>query len=1281
MDIQVIFINIKNMVSNIMAVLSHHETLNQYNNSKQHIKRIDDAKKRNIQAKIAQKERDAYNQLVQLQQNLPGSAENLQKLYDRCYSVDENVSQQVINELRGQLPDARIDWCDSQLLSVLLPFAQVMYGLEKNGIAEENAYKLSVMFDSVSSVLQYFDSFVKQKLLSDQPMHDACQFALPSQDVDWDVWRKFCQKNYQYKVFWDLLPNARMIEDKIKEKVQSRSSQPDVNTLKQQRQKIQNLRSKYNNIRRHRAEVVDDEQIQALNQLNDAQKQLTEFAPAFDEQLTLEDLRAFKEICLEATSPVYRYFLDKGLTYNDYVRFCELDRYDDNTQMPKVSVQGTEIDDDYQRYYLRKLDVENDNDAAIAAVLGKLTQCCQSLSKEAGDPCARHGLTSKYGGFYVLFKGDPDKPSGGDQVVAQTWAWRSQSGAIVFDSIEPPFKSRQQKRLIEAFYRSLATKLVQEGHTHKVAGGRLRNRYELCVESPTNKIEQFRVGDDPGYNDSKDQVVFYERDKPYYWYVFDKENKATDQLLTSIFENKSTPLAHSETLNDMLLYCSYWPLRPEDMARMFDSEEVETLNATINKRARQSGRDRELTELRKNIDNYTAGKIPLVKALDLIRQNKLPVNVAKIKKRQEILGDTPLMELMRYRNVNQLVEQTNRPLTYEDSVDKEDLRTDIALMLLDKGADIDAQDFNGNTPLMVALASGAVKTAGKLIEKGAKLTVKNKNGLTPIIIAAEQGHLEHVEQILAKITDNNADISRQLREALRKSADRGRINVVDKLLQKGAPPDVQALTIAAEKDNINIVKRLIKAGVDINGLGHLEKTAFATACSENNIDVVHTLIKSGASVNSDHLGKNQDKVLTRAANEGRLEIVNTFGRGIMSNSGFSGLEQRFRMAKQLRGYIEQAKNEKSSFDSAFQQGSASNIDDILKIMNIVDKVVEQAMSQGKNDWASQLIEQQSKSLYECIETFSQQRTVLSDSQKQAVTNSLDSLQEETQRISTQLYNHRHSFGQALPYGDNDWYNELIRFYKGRKEIDKNQTVTSIIKHQLEQDYPTARALLQAMPMEAINKLDEFYDNIVKEDQAIMEDEELSKLVKYAQMVSDAFQLDASLNTIVNAMTELRQNVIEFSHELTKRQQDPKCHQQPAQHLLTLKHNLEQFLQHCNVDDFFTDFDKHERQSEYEGGCQDKENGPASALITAFKHYVHHQLTLDVFDNSPAQNSRGYVESDSDPLVTMIKSLKTQANKLLAECTVNETWANNRYSFHADDGSVAKSPHYQNTRCK
>ena len=57
-------------------------------------------------------------------------------------------------------------------------------------------------------------------------------------------------------------------------------------------------------------------------------------------------------------------------------------------------------------------------------------------------------------------------------------------------------------------------------------------------------------------------------------------------------------------------------------------------------------------------------------------------------------------------------------------------------LLLDSGANIEARDEEGTTPLMAAASKGQTETFTLLLERGAKINARDKRGLTPLIAAA-----------------------------------------------------------------------------------------------------------------------------------------------------------------------------------------------------------------------------------------------------------------------------------------------------------------------------------------------------------------------------------------------------------------------------------------------------------------------------------------------------------------------------------------------------------------
>lgn len=137
----------------------------------------------------------------------------------------------------------------------------------------------------------------------------------------------------------------------------------------------------------------------AKNKATIDQAKLDENTALFSEVTDIEQLNAY----LKATRyknynknvPAAELFTELRISEAGFDEYLSLTPKDNPMHIPDVSIDGETIG--YQGYRLKKLNPADPR----AAVLGKLTSCCQSL-QNAGASCAKHGITSERGGFYVL---------------------------------------------------------------------------------------------------------------------------------------------------------------------------------------------------------------------------------------------------------------------------------------------------------------------------------------------------------------------------------------------------------------------------------------------------------------------------------------------------------------------------------------------------------------------------------------------------------------------------------------------------------------------------------------------------------------------------------------------------------------------------------------------------------------------------------------------------------------------------------------------------------------
>lgn len=164
-----------------------------------------------------------------------------------------------------------------------------------------------------------------------------------------------------------------------------------------------------------------------------------------------------------------------GMTESDFNRCLDLiDTTRENDKLPDITIDGQSLG--YSNLYLKKLAPTD----PLGFILGIKTNCCQYIGGE-GTACAIHGMTSKLGGFYVLFK----KANGGrDQIIAQTWAWISIKGNLVFDSIEN--LKRFDQTMILTFFTAAAIKILKmQPDFERVVVGMGGNTPENASQNPT----------------------------------------------------------------------------------------------------------------------------------------------------------------------------------------------------------------------------------------------------------------------------------------------------------------------------------------------------------------------------------------------------------------------------------------------------------------------------------------------------------------------------------------------------------------------------------------------------------------------------------------------------------------------------------------------------------------------------------------------------------------------------------------------------------------------------
>jgi ankyrin repeat protein len=208
-------------------------------------------------------------------------------------------------------------------------------------------------------------------------------------------------------------------------------------------------------------------------------------------------------------------------------------------------------------------------------------------------------------------------------------------------------------------------------------------------------------------------------------------------------------------------------------------------------------------------------------------------------------------------------------------------------LCLDVEVDLEAQDSEGNTPLLVAARDGHQAILAILLDKGANIEAINDKGTALILAAMGYHHL-----VLVTLLERGANIEAKDRfgdTALRHAVRQCNLLVVETLLEKRADIEVVSfdllghtnllgqtvLMIAADKGYQVLVKMLLdkKANIEAvaRGLHREGSTALMFAAGSGHYLTVEILLEYNAAVN--FANKRGETALILAAKEGHKLVV------------------------------------------------------------------------------------------------------------------------------------------------------------------------------------------------------------------------------------------------------------------------------------------------------------------------------------------------------------------------------------------------------------------------
>jgi ankyrin repeat protein/mono/diheme cytochrome c family protein len=174
-------------------------------------------------------------------------------------------------------------------------------------------------------------------------------------------------------------------------------------------------------------------------------------------------------------------------------------------------------------------------------------------------------------------------------------------------------------------------------------------------------------------------------------------------------------------------------------------------------------------------------------------------------------------------------------------------------LLIDKGADVNAKNRRGSTPLHWAIHDEA--KVRLLISKGANVNAKQAQGRAPLYLAAMLGNgVQTMRLLLTSGADPNM-ASANGQTPLMMAAQRGNVEVIQLLIEKGADVNSKdgagetALMFACSSGNARAAQMLIDQGADVKVRSKRNETALGFAATAGAQASVEMLLAKGADVN------------------------------------------------------------------------------------------------------------------------------------------------------------------------------------------------------------------------------------------------------------------------------------------------------------------------------------------------------------------------------------------------------------------------------------------------
>jgi ankyrin repeat protein len=170
--------------------------------------------------------------------------------------------------------------------------------------------------------------------------------------------------------------------------------------------------------------------------------------------------------------------------------------------------------------------------------------------------------------------------------------------------------------------------------------------------------------------------------------------------------------------------------------------------------------------------------------------------------------------------------------------------------LIAAGADVNAKDTEGRTPLLIAIIRKNDKAIKTLIDAGVDLESPLRDGKTPLMVAASNNNFEAIIALIKAGADINAK-DENCMTSLMATVYNNNLEAIAVFLDAGVDINAKdkdgrtALSCAVWENNLDAVAALLSAGSDVSAKYNDGKTPLILAVMKQNVEIVAALLKNG----------------------------------------------------------------------------------------------------------------------------------------------------------------------------------------------------------------------------------------------------------------------------------------------------------------------------------------------------------------------------------------------------------------------------------------------------